>query len=317
MMDNQRLHFLLKKLETQTASLAEQQEIDEFYQSFDKQPNYTDSVTNLKEYEQFNALKMSSAIHESLTKRKDIKLKYWIGTAAALLVVAFGFFFALRTTTPHAFEALTTSRGETRQVQLPDGSLVTLNAASTLKYAVNFLKLKQRIVELSGEAYFEVTKDKKHPFIVKTAHQKIEVLGTRFNVSAYKEDKSTITTLFEGSIKIFYTKNNASQALIPGQKAVLNGGTFSIGTTKVENDLAWKNGVFCFDNDSLQSVMNKISRWYDVDIVYLGKIESYEETFNGRISKSVDLQRILRIIEQVGQLQFTVKEHKIIVKLIK
>lgn len=323
MMDNQRLHFLLEKLENKTVSLAEQQEINEFYQSFDKQPDFTDSVANLEAYEQFYAIRMSSAIdeHRHMHKRSNIKLKYWIGLVAAVLLIALGLFLVLN----NNFNSIITAKGETKQVELPDGSLVTLNAASTLTYSVNFTKEQARVVELSGEAYFEVKKDKQHPFIVKTTDQKIEVLGTRFNVNAYQEETSTITTLFEGSIKISLlspsitnTTSNAGQIIIPGQTVILKNGRFTISPSIEENAIAWKNGVFCFDSESLESAMNKISRWYDVDIAYLDdrdKVKNYDRFLSGRVSKSVDLQRLLKVIEKAAPVQFTVKKDKVIVKL--
>jgi transmembrane sensor len=159
---------------------------------------------------------------------------------------------------------VSTPRGGTYQVTLPDGTRVWLNAASSLKFISGFNNPghQHRKVELVGEAYFEVAKDKNHPFIVDSEGQQVTVLGTHFNISSYDDDSAVRTTLLEGRVKI-----NES-ILKPGEQSVLTGGQIKIISADIESAMAWKNGDFIFKGEDFKTTMRKISRWYDVDITY-------------------------------------------------
>lgn len=190
---------------------------------------------------------------------------------------------------------ISTPRGGQYQVSLPDGTKVWLNAATTLKYPYAFAK-KERVVELNGEAYFEVSKDHTRPFKVKTDAQTVEVLGTHFNINAYKDEALVKTTLLEGVVKV----SNASGTvnLHPGEQSKLNISTAKLTLNQqvdIDKEMAWKNNIFSFDDDDLQSIMRQISRWYDVDVVYQGKIST--EKYIGDIPRSSNLAEVFKILE--------------------
>lgn len=190
---------------------------------------------------------------------------------------------------------IATPRGGQYQVSLPDGTKVWLNAATTLKYPYAFAK-NERLVELNGEAYFEVSKDRIRPFRVKTGTQTVEVLGTHFNINAYKDEAVVKTTLLEGAVKV--SSQSGSVNLHPGEQSILNATNTSLSLNSqvdIDKEMAWKNNVFSFDNDDLQSIMRQISRWYDVDVVYQGKITS--EKYVGEIPRNSNLAEVFKILE--------------------
>ena len=208
-----------------------------------------------------------------------------------------------------AYNTIETPRGGQYQVLLPDGSKVWLNAASKLIYPVSFHGLGERKVELSGEAYFEVAKDKSHPFKVKSSGQEVEVLGTHFNINAYREEGLPRTTLLEGAVQI--SGNNGNKALLkPGEQAALKGNDIHISKVDIEEAVAWKNGYFFFENADLETVMKQLSRWYDVDIVYPKKIN---ERFYAQIPSKSSLSEVLKVLELTGKVHFAILGGKIIV----
>ena len=196
---------------------------------------------------------------------------------------------------PVAQNTISTPKGGQYQLILPDGTKVYLNAASTLSYPTAFQD-KERLVELNGEAYFEVAKNKLLPFRVKSGQQTVEVLGTHFNVNAYADEGAIRTTLLEGAVKI--SAGMITQVIKPGQQAILNRNTADkIVITEVNTDkvIAWKNGVFSFENEDLKSVMRQISRWYNVEVIYTGV--SSDEKYYGEISKNSKLGEVFEILE--------------------
>lgn len=212
----------------------------------------------------------------------------------------------------YQLNTLSTAKGETYQVRLPDGSLVALNSASSLTYATTLNNKGERIVELSGEAYFEVAKDPRHPFIVKTGEQEVKVLGTHFNISNYNTDKETKTTLLEGKVKVTSKKTNSSEILNPGQQSILSGKNLYINNqVDLEEVVAWKNGYFKF-NGSLESIMQKIARWYDVEVVYQFKPDA-SLAFGAEISMHRNISDLLRIIESTGNVKFKIEGRRVLV----
>ncbi|GGH06687.1 FecR family protein [Pedobacter zeae] len=190
---------------------------------------------------------------------------------------------------------IATPRGGQYQVNLPDGTKVWLNAATTLTYPYAFAK-KERQVELSGEAYFEVAKDHTRPFRVKTGAQTVEVLGTHFNINAYRDEAMVKTTLLEGAVKV--STQSGSVNLHPGEQSQFNANNARLSLNEqvdTDKEMAWKNNIFSFDNDDLQSIMRQISRWYDVDVVYQGKITS--EKYIGEIPRNSNLEEVFKILE--------------------
>ncbi|WP_158544254.1 FecR family protein [Pedobacter miscanthi] len=181
------------------------------------------------------------------------------------------------------------------QLTLADGTQVWLNSGSTLRYPVSFVG-KERNVELTGEAYFQVAKDAKRPFKVRSKDQEIEVLGTHFNISAYPDEVSSTTSLLEGSVKVVSKGKHA--ILNPGQQSMVRNGGISVADADVERSIAWKNGEFNFKNTDIESIMRVVSRWYDLKVDYVGGIS--KDSYSGRISKKVTLTKVLKILELSG-----------------
>ena len=207
------------------------------------------------------------------------------------------------------YNTVETPRGGQYQVVLPDGTEVWLNAASSLKYPASFASQKYRKVELKGEAYFQVSKDKDHPFVVKTNAQEVLVLGTHFNINAYQDENGTTTTLLEGKVKVWNDKG--SKILKPGECALEEKGLFKVDQADIDGTMAWKNGYLSFNNEDLQGVMRKISRWYDVDVEYRGK--PVKEGFNGTMSKYKSIDQLLKMLESTGSVHFKIEGRRIIV----
>jgi len=214
------------------------------------------------------------------------------------------------TLTEVSYNTLTTPRGGQYQLTLADGTKVWLNAASSLKYPTTFTG-NERVVELTGEAYFEVVHNAKQPFKVKTVNQLIEDIGTRFDVNSYLDEDASKTTLVEGSVKIIGAK--AETMIKPGQQYLINDN----GTSEVKNDVdvdevtAWKSGMFQFNNADIKTIMRQISRWYNVDVEYRGQVPA--STYHGRISRNSNASAVLKILEISG-INFTIEGRKIIVK---
>lgn len=209
---------------------------------------------------------------------------------------------------------LSTANGETYTIKLPDGSLAKLNAASSLSYPVNFGK-QERKVKMTGEVYFEVTKvqqpgkTEKMPFIVETAQQHIQVLGTRFNVNAYKEEPFIRTTLVEGSVRVSLA-NGQTALLSPGEQSLVDG-DISVDVADMESQLAWINGDFVFKREELKNILSKISRWYDVDIDCPPALAQLR--FTGMVSRSQPLADVMEMISSLGKIKLTLKERRLIV----
>ncbi|HWW39321.1 FecR family protein, partial [Pedobacter sp.] len=165
---------------------------------------------------------------------------------------------------------ITTPRGGQYQVELPDGTVVWLNAASSLQFPESFQASQQRRVTLTGEAYFQVARDTKRPFIVHTNEQDVKVLGTHFNINSYKEEAAVKTTLLEGSVELSFSKHTL--VLKPGEQAVRTGENLQIHTVDTEDAIAWKNGKLKFSNENIRDLMHRIARWYDVEVVYDGNM---------------------------------------------
>jgi ferric-dicitrate binding protein FerR (iron transport regulator) len=206
-----------------------------------------------------------------------------------------------------------TPKGGQYQISLPDGTKVWLNAASRLTYPVCFAAHGERSVELKGEAYFEVFKDKSHPFKVKSSGQEVEVLGTHFNINCYSDENVVKTTLLEGSVQIrnsFKGENDAGTVLKPGQQSILKDRQVKVKEVDPEEAIDWKNGEFVFTNESLSSILRKVARWYDVEIVYTGTSEN-PPTFTGSVSKFDQVSSLLHMLEKASKVRFTI-EGKII-----
>tara|TARA_R110002050_G_scaffold85907_1_gene183121 strand:- start:8442 stop:9608 length:1167 start_codon:yes stop_codon:yes gene_type:complete len=209
-----------------------------------------------------------------------------------------------------AYNYLTIPRGGQFQITLSDGTEVWLNSETQLKYPVSFIKGEARKVELVyGEAYFDVSPSTNHKgskFEVINKGQNVEVLGTEFNIKAYKDETNIYTTLVEGKVAVSY--KDQKESLIPNQQANYNlkTNTFKINTVEVYNEISWKDGIFSFENKSLKEMMKVLSRWYDVEIEFKNKSVESEE-FIGVLRKKQSLNEILKTIKNFG----IIKEYKI------
>lgn len=209
----------------------------------------------------------------------------------------------------NSFNTLSTPTGGQCNIVLADGTKVFLNAVSSIKYPTQF-NGKHRIVELDGEAYFEVAKNKNKPFLVKSDDQTIEVLGTHFNVHAYNNESVVKTTLLEGSVAV--TSKNQKAILKPGQQSnvVNNSSKIAIKEVDTEAAIAWKNGRFKFDNADLKSVMKQLERWYGIKVEYRGDVSDVR--FNGGTFRNKNLSEVLKVLE-LSNIKFKVEGKTIIV----
>jgi transmembrane sensor len=197
-------------------------------------------------------------------------------------------------------------------IKLTDGSVVWLNAGSSITYPVVFNE-SYRKVSMSGEAYFDIAHDKEKPFIVyKKGVVNIEVLGTRFNVAAYQQQAKV--TLLEGSVKIsadsLQSQKGKFKMLKPGQQAVVNKEEIQLAGTDVAKQVAWKEGFFSFKNDDLSSVLSQLAVWYDLEII--NHKSDDKRLFNGELSRSLSLKQVLAVLEE-SNLSFKIEGKKLIV----
>jgi len=193
------------------------------------------------------------------------------------------------------YNTMTTPRARQYNLELSDGTKVWLNASSSITFPTSFAA-NERKVTLTGEAYFEVTKDKKRPFRVSVNDMQVNVLGTHFNINAYDDEATVNTTLLEGSVLL--AEKDKKVLLKPGQQAQKQkaGAIVVNDNVNIEEVMGWKNGVFYFENASLQKVLRQLSRWYDVDVVYEKGIPS--RMFEGEIQRNLQLSQVLKILEK-------------------
>ncbi|MGF7079298.1 FecR family protein [Mucilaginibacter sp. UYCu711] len=206
------------------------------------------------------------------------------------------------------YNTVSTPVGGQYHLTLADGTNVWLNAASSIKFPSAFTG-NERKVEITGEAYFEVAHNAAKPFRVQSNQQVVEVLGTHFNVNSYADENATKTTLLEGSVKV--TGSNGFKLIKPGQQAVLSGNNLSIAQADVEEAVAWKNGYFRFNDEKIESVMRKLSRWYNIAVTFEGKTS--DEGFNGKISRYKNISQALKMLEKTKAVHFKVEGRRVTV----
>lgn len=202
------------------------------------------------------------------------------------------------------FNTLATPRGGEYQLTLSDGSRVWLNAASSIKYPIAFAG-NERLVEITGEAYFEVQHNSKMPFRVKAGGIMVEDVGTQFNINAYGDEPVLKTTLVEGAVNISSDMQKGI-ALHPGNQAWADAnGDIQVKTgIDVEEAVAWKNGVFDFRDASIETIMRQLARWYDLDLKYETRVSQH---FMGKIYRNSNLSQVLRMLELVGGVHFNIE----------
>lgn len=202
------------------------------------------------------------------------------------------------------YNILRVPRGGEYTVTLQDGSVVQLNSASELRYPVQFAGRERRVF-LSGEAYFEVAKDARHPFVVEVGHAEIEVLGTSFNVYSYLEEQKTEATLVEGKVRFF--AGGQEVTLSPGEQGVWDtAGHLDKREVDVYPYIAWKDGKFVFRKRTLEEVMRIVSRWYNVNVVFEDAV-SKQVSFSGNIRRYDDFSQVVGMLEMTGGLEFKIE----------
>ncbi|WP_316832971.1 FecR family protein [Pedobacter aquatilis] len=219
---------------------------------------------------------------------------------------------------PAQINTLTTAKGQTYQLNLPDGTKVFLNAASSIRYNASLVQKGIRSVTLQGEAYFEVAKDIAHPFFVETATQRLAVLGTHFNLNSYSDEPSVKTTLLEGSVKLETINsgeerpktNLTSTILKPGEEASLTAGkAFQVSAVDAQEAIAWKNGKFIFENEPIEIIMRRLARWYNVEVSYQGEVKS--RAFTGSVSRADNISSILDKITYTENIHFKIEGRRV------
>ncbi|MES2332014.1 MAG: FecR domain-containing protein [Bacteroidota bacterium] len=208
-----------------------------------------------------------------------------------------------------AYNVLSTPRGGKYDLTLSDGTKVWLNAASSIRYPSVFAG-SSRSVEITGEVYFEVAHDASKPFTVSVAGQKIEVLGTHFNINAYSDEPAIKTTLLEGSVRI--SNGTSSAVLQPGHQAVVHADQRIIinKDADVEEAMAWHEGLFKFQEADIKTVMRQLSRWYDVEVSYEGEVP--KRVFSGKIYRNITALKVADVLSY-KQIHFRIEGRKIIV----
>lgn len=194
---------------------------------------------------------------------------------------------------------ITTPAGGQYHLILSDGTNVFLNAASSISYPASFSG-DHRIVQITGEAYFEVAHDRRRPFQVKCNGQTVQVLGTHFNINAYPEEPSIKTTLLQGSVEI--SVKGRSGKIKPGQQARVSNESILVANADTDQAIAWKNGDFIFNGEDLETVMRQIARWYNVSVIY--KSHSDHGKLFATISRSKKLSEILQALEMNQNVHF-------------
>src|SRR5690606_5172508 len=219
-----------------------------------------------------------------------------------------------RNNAPHAddntIHTLVTPKGRQFKVVLSDGTKVWLNAATILKFPVHFGK-DERIVEVDGEAYFEVRKSQEWPFIVRSSGQRIKVLGTHFNVHAYKEDYKSSTTLLEGKVEV--SNGKQQRILRPGEQAVSSNQHRKLHVQSVNGTdvIAWRDRLFVFHNEEIQDVMRQVSRWYDVEVEYLDGMEG--KHIAGSIPRYENIKKLMEALAATDLLNYEIKGGTVII----
>jgi transmembrane sensor len=223
-----------------------------------------------------------------------------------------------RNTTEVVYNYLTIPRGGKFFIKLSDGTQVWLNSETKLKFPVAFIEGQTRQVELVyGEAYFDVSPSTKHKgahFKVLSNKQEVDVIGTEFNIKAYKDEANSYTTLVEGKVDV--SIENSKRRLMPNQQFNLNIKTSNsfVKNVDVYNEISWKEGVFSFENITLKDMMKVLSRWYDVDFIFKNKaIEN--EIFDGVLRKNQSLDEILRSIKNFKIIKnYEIKDKEVILE---
>ena len=309
-MNKKELLEILEKNQKGIASKKEQQTLETFFANRKKHAPVPWSNWDLSE-KQLIKVQMYESIQDHI--KKDAVLAknsiHWLRrpamVAASILLVACSIMLYLRFETDEALPQLSyitksTSRGQKLTVKLSDGSIVRLNSESSISYPDNFSDQDKRIVQLSGEAFFEVTKDETKPFEVNSGELITTVLGTSFNINAYPEEESTSVTVATGRVRVEPSNLNTSTKLVevltPGEQVSLNKQTANLSKSKInlEKHLAWSNNIIWFDRIPLSKAFTMLEKWYDVDIKM-----ATPELGECLINASYENETLVNVLEQM------------------
>lgn len=323
-----KLEALIKKVINKQASSAEIEELSSYLSDSqikqrlfdlynDKWGHSSDELDMSIQMEMWNQIKKSLPIEEDQTIEvkpalQKRRIMQWAGAAAiALVLICSGIYF-LNGDGMQQNQIVSVDRGQKAKIELPDGTHIWLNSASSIIYAEDYNK-KNRTVKLDGEAYFEVAKDKNKPFIVDLGDMSVEVLGTTFNVKAYKEDSLYTTTLIEGAVRVA----NSSQAItmVPNEKVVFNKKENKMQkseTANAEYSHSWYSNDLAFDQESLSEIAKTLERMYNVSIVF--ETEDIRKVrFSGRV-KNNNLEGVLQLISFVAPIKFAIDDSVVTIK---
>lgn len=206
------------------------------------------------------------------------------------------------------YNTLTTPRGGKYSLTLADGTVVTLDAASSITYPVVFTG-KERRVEITGQAYIEVVHNAARPFRVSAKGQLIEDVGTAFNVKAYTDEQAVKTTLIDGALKV--VKDNRSLVLKPGQQVIVTHNIRLNNHVNIQEEIAWKNGEFRFERVNVKGIMQQLARWYNIEVSYKNDVDHIY--LSGVFSRNEEMRNILEVLETTGKVAFKIVDNKVIV----
>ena len=243
-------------------------------------------------------------------ERKNRYLKIFSVAASLLICLSIGAGWLFLKEKEPVMVSVATAEGEMLSLTLPDGSLVTLNSQSSLSYAEDF-KGAERTVVLDGEALFDVVKDKEKRFVVKSDTVSVCVYGTKFNIQAYDSNENVEVSLLEGNVKVKAMERQAE--LQPGEQAVLSSDGFGKQRVDVQRVTAWKDGVVAFEDERLGDLMDKLCRWYDIQVFYQNP-GLQDVRITGYINRYKDIRILLDKLEMLDLAEFEVRGRTITVR---
>lgn len=251
-----------------------------------------------KERKLFNALLLAEDNYIPRISRITLKEMYrYVAVVLLTLCSSFAFNYFLEKSEPLAMHKITVPAGQRINIDLPDGSNVWLNANTTIEFPLSFTK-ENRIIYLDGEAFFDVKRNEKHPFVVHTDRYNVKVLGTKFNVDAYSDSENFETTLINGKVSLTaHSNTNKEIILMPNQKAFLQDGKLNIENIDDFTQYRWIEGLICFKRAEFKSIMKKFEKYYEVKIIINNKKVS-QHIFTGKFRQADGIEYALRVLQK-------------------
>lgn len=260
--------------------------------------------------------------YEKTRKSRMLWIRYSSAVAAILMIaLAISVLIPQKSTTqPESFQVFSVPLGSRSKVLLADGTEVSLNSGSELKYSSDFSS-GNRVVHLTGEGFFEVKSDKKNPFLVKTSDFDVKVTGTRFNVCAYPENKNSSAALVEGKIELKMNGTNQTFNVDPNEKFELDRKSrkYTLENADIESEIAWKDGEFIFRNIPFPDLLQRLERWYDVKLNY-SDADLQNFNYTGRFKNQETIWQVLDALKLTSPIDYrksTFREFTIIYKPLK